>query len=222
MKIAIVGTSVEFEEFSQKFGKTHECIHFEDYQFLNQTGDIEVIFDFSISDNPENYSNYESGVDIPIFLNTVKMTLAELAIYYQFNEEMCYGFNGLPTFVNRDIIEVSTLSEKPNTKIFEQLATDFQFVDDRVGMVTPRIICMIINEAFYTIQEGTASKEDIDLGMKLGTNYPMGPFEWSEKLGVANVYELLEALHEDTKEERYKISAALKQAYLKSQRLTLQ
>ena len=50
---------------------------------------------------------------------------------------------------------------------------------------------MIINEAYYTVQEGTASREDIDLGMKLGTNYPMGPFEWSQAWGLNNIYELL-------------------------------
>ena len=59
--------------------------------------------------------------------------------------------------------------------------------------------------------------EDIDQGMKLGTNYPHGPFEWCEKIGIRNVYELLEALYEDTKEERYKICPALKKAYLKAQ-----
>ena len=72
-------------------------------------------------------------------------------------------------------------------------------VDDRVGMVTPRIIFMIINEAYFTVQEGTAGKADIDQGMKLGTNYPYGPFEWSDRIGLQHVYELLEAVYEDTK-----------------------
>ena len=76
---------------------------------------------------------------------------------------------------------------------------------------------MIINEAFYTLQEGTASPEDIDKGMKLGTNYPYGPFEWCERIGLAHVYELLEAMYEDTKEERYKICPLLKQQYLRMQ-----
>ena len=75
---------------------------------------------------------------------------------------------------------------------------------------------MIINEAFYTVQEGTASKEDIDQGMRLGTNYPFGPFEWAQKIGIADVYETLEAIYEDTKEERYKICPLLKKAYLSS------
>ena len=50
--------------------------------------------------------------------------------------------------------------------------------------------------------------------MKLGTNYPFGPFEWSEKIGLVKVYELLEAIYDDTKEERYKICPKLKNEYL--------
>ena len=62
--------------------------------------------------------------------------------------------------------------------------------------------------------EGTASREDIDTGMKLGTNYPMGPFEWVAKWGLANIYELLEAMYLDSKDERYKTCPLLKQEYL--------
>jgi 3-hydroxybutyryl-CoA dehydrogenase len=91
-----------------------------------------------------------------------------------------------------------------------------RFVESRVGMVTPRIICMIINEAYFTVQEGTASKEDIDLGMKLGTAYPKGPFEWCAQIGVINVYEVLNALYQDTRDERYKICPKLKTEYLRA------
>lgn len=222
MNIAVVGNVSEFEELKEKFNGVHNCIHFVDHNFLNEELQADAIFDFSISDNPEHFSYYETVHEVPIFVNTVKMTIAELAVYYQLNEAQIFGFNGLPTFVNRDVLEVTSLAENPDLSIFDLLTTDYQLVADRVGMVTPRIICMIINEAFYTVQEGTASPEDIDLGMKLGTNYPMGPFEWLGKIGISNVFEMLEALFEDTKEERYKISAALKQAYLKEQKLTLQ
>ena len=118
---------------------------------------------------------------------------------------------------DREFVEVSVLNSDDApalAKVCQQLGTPYLLVDDRVGLVTPRVICMIINEAYYTVQEGTASREDIDLAMKLGTNYPYGPFEWCGKLGIRNVYELLHALYEDTKDERYKISALMKKEYL--------
>jgi 3-hydroxybutyryl-CoA dehydrogenase len=73
---------------------------------------------------------------------------------------------------------------------------------------------MIINEAYYTVQEGTANRADIDQAMKLGTNYPLGPFEWCHKIGIADVYETLEAIYNDTHDERYKICSLLKHDYL--------
>jgi len=213
MNILIVGDKENFEEAKNKFGD-HSYMHTGSLEAVSdKLHEQEVIFDFLIEETPENVEVY-SSLDCPVFLNTVKQTLSELNYIYGLSSNI-YGFNGLKTFVNRSLLEISTLADQPE-EILAQLDTDFQVVDDRVGMVTPRVILMIINEAFYTVQEGTASKEDIDSGMKLGTNYPMGPFEWLEKIGVRDVYETLEALYDDTKEERYKICPLLKKAYLVS------
>jgi 3-hydroxybutyryl-CoA dehydrogenase len=76
---------------------------------------------------------------------------------------------------------------------------------------------MIINEAYYTVQERTALPEDIDQAMKLGTNYPKGPFEWCREIGINNVYHLLDSMYLDTREERYKICSLLKQEWINSQ-----
>ncbi len=127
------------------------------------------------------------------------------------------GANFLPTFINRDKTEVSQLrpsNKRILAKLENELGLKPLIVADRVGMVTPRVICMIINEAFYTLQEGTASVEDIDQGMKLGTNYPMGPFEWADKIGISHVYELLRAVYEDTKDPRYQVCPMLKNLVL--------
>jgi 3-hydroxybutyryl-CoA dehydrogenase len=220
MKILVIGTERDFEEFEKKFTTNNELTFSPGYQVKSELTEFDVIFDFFIGDDPELFSNYEDQEDITLFVNSPKISLAEIS-YYQNNDVniQIFGFNGLPTFINREILEVSVLNQEQEQRLSDlcnSLGTDFQIAEDRVGMVTPRISCMIINEAFYTIQESTATPKDIDLGMKLGTNYPMGPFEWSEKIGIQNVYELLEALYDDTKEERYKICPALKKAYLKS------
>jgi 3-hydroxybutyryl-CoA dehydrogenase len=128
--------------------------------------------------------------------------------------------NGLPSFINRSLFEVSVLNDTNKgilNECMDKLNWKYTLVEDRVGMVTPRVIFMIINEACYTLQEGTASMQDIDTSMKLGTNYPFGPFEWSDKVGIKHVYETLEALYKDTKEERYKICPLLKTKYLKGE-----
>ncbi|MFY0594145.1 3-hydroxyacyl-CoA dehydrogenase family protein [Roseivirga sp.] len=219
MKILVVGTERDFEEFENKFGIEHDLTLDTRYQFHSTFASFDLVFDFFIGDDPELFNNYVGLEGVKLFVNTPKISLLELS-YFQNHvlDTKIFGFNGLPTFINRSLLEVSLLDDGDKNElsaICESLKTDFQIVKDRVGMVTPRIICMIINEAFFTVQEGTATPEDIDQGMKLGTNYPYGPFEWSLKIGIKNVYELLEAIYDDTKDERYKICPSLKQAYLK-------
>ena len=215
MKILIIGEEENFSEFKEKFGTNHEYTFLTELTSPRFISEKDLVFDFVIDENPDHYECYKEA-SIPVFLNTVKTSLAELAFVNGVTSAKIYGFNGLPTFLNRDLLEVTTLTDQRDelSQILEQLGTDFEIIEDRVGMVTPRIIFMIINEAFYTVQEGTAAREDIDLGMKLGTNYPYGPFEWMDRVGIHHVYETLEAIYEDTKDERYKICPLLKREYM--------
>jgi 3-hydroxybutyryl-CoA dehydrogenase len=74
-------------------------------------------------------------------------------------------------------------------------------VPDEIGFITPRVVSMIINEAFIALKEGVSTKGEIDTAMKLGTNYPYGPFEWAEKIGVEKIKSLLDKL--SMQEKRY-------------------
>lgn len=58
-----------------------------------------------------------------------------------------------------------------------------EFVKDQIGFIAPRVIACIINEAYLALQEGVSTKDQIDLAMQLGTNYPLGPFAWADKIG---------------------------------------
>jgi len=219
MKILVVGSPSNLQEFKEKFTENYDYGFFSDYSFgKDDLEKADIIFDFYIGDNPEQFELY-SNLNSNVFINAPKISLAELAYYQEGISCNLYGFNGLPTFLNRPLLEVSCFDDKAKAELASlcnDLATEFIVVDDRVGLVTPRVISMIINEAYFTLQEGTASVEDIDKGMKLGTNYPFGPFEWCGKIGLQNVYEVLEAIYDDTKDERYKICPLLKKEYLKA------
>jgi 3-hydroxybutyryl-CoA dehydrogenase len=220
MKILIIGEDANLQESRQKFGDDHQYTLADAHREADKlVEDFDLVVDFIIDEAPEQieiYTNYPGRV----LLNTAKITLTELTFHTRHKlKAQIFGFNGLPTFVNRELLEVSSMeaSHKPALKqLCDLLKTDFTNVDDRVGLVTPRVICMIINEAYYTVQEGTASRDDVDMAMKLGTNYPYGPFEWSKRIGLKHVYEVLEAVYEDTKDERYKICPLLKKEYLRS------
>jgi 3-hydroxybutyryl-CoA dehydrogenase len=219
MKILIIGERQNLDEFQSKFGSGHDYSlvgeHREAEKFL-ETNDL--TFDFVIDEEPDQFDIYTSK-EITVFLNTCKLSLGELS-HMSGHRMSCsiFGFNGLPTFLDRSILEVSLLKKDEEVKlkaICEKLGTAFLIVEDRVGLVTPRVISMIINEAYFAVQDGTGSREDIDLAMKLGTNYPYGPFEWSNRIGIKHIYELLDAVYEDTRDERYKICPLLKKEYLK-------
>jgi 3-hydroxybutyryl-CoA dehydrogenase len=181
----------------------------------------DVIFDLNFDDDPSNLPLYGALKEKAVFVCSVKLSLAE-AIYTTGTKVKCrlFGINALPTFLSQSKWEVGLYRkfETPQlTELMEALGIEYLPIEDRVGMVKPRIIFMIINEACYTLQEGTATIEDIDMGMKLGTNYPFGPFEWCDKIGVTSVFETLSAIYEDTKDERYKICPLLKTKYLKGE-----
>lgn len=220
MNILVIGEPVNLQECHQKFGDKHIYSRVDEHRdaekFLRNS---DLVFDFIIEEEVHQFEIYNEYA-ATAFINTCKVSLGELVhLTDHALQSTIFGFNGLPTFLSREVMEVSLWKpeDEPRLrKICNELKTDFLLVDDRVGLVTPRVVCMIINEAYYTVQEGTATRKDIDLAMKLGTNYPYGPFEWCQRIGVKHVYELIEALYDDTKDERYKICPLLKKEYLKS------
>lgn len=181
----------------------------------------DVVFDLNLDDDPSNLAYYAALKEKPVLVSAVKSSLAEM-VYATNAKVKCqlFGINPLPGFLEQSLWEVSAFRkfEFPALEqLLKKLQVNYAPVEDRVGMIKPRIIFMIINEACYTLQEGTAGIEDIDTSMKLGTNYPYGPFEWCDKIGITAVFETLTALYEDTKDERYKICPLLKTKYLRNE-----
>ena len=215
MQIIVIGEDRLFEELKLKLGNSHDYRHVIAGEVIDEPVETDLAVDFTVDESPENLASLLDKVRARVYLvNVIKSSLAENSFYLGELPANVIGFNGLPGFINTPVWEVSGVQE--GMALLEGVVgIEFRQVDDRVGMVTPRVICMIINEAFYTLQEGTASREDIDLGMKLGTGYPYGPFEWSERIGLNHVYELLEAMWEDTHDERYKICPLLKKEYIR-------
>ena len=90
-------------------------------------------------------------------------------------------------------------------------------IKESPGFITSRINAMIGNEAFYMLQEGIASAEDIDKALKLGLNHPMGPFELVDLVGLDTRLHILEYLHQSLG-DKYRPCPLLSQ-YVKAGRL---
>lgn len=69
---------------------------------------------------------------------------------------------------------------------------------------------MLINEAADALYYGIASKEDIDMAMTLGVNYPKGLLKWADETGIGECVRQIDALHYLYKEERYRCSVLLR------------
>jgi 3-hydroxybutyryl-CoA dehydrogenase len=234
MHLLIIDGAHMKAELEAKFGPDHQYTYFEiagatneEWQKLKREikgplRNSDVVFDFG-------HYKYWSTFDLvgkTVFLESSSTSLSQTI--WSVNDEQftttLFGFCGLSTLLNRPLLEVSLYNSENAPQLVEicaALGTDYRVVQDRVGLVTPRVICMLINEACYTLQEGTASIRDIDKSMKLGTSYPRGPFEWANLIGVSRVYAVLEAMWQDTHEERYKVCPLLKTMYLRGESFPL-
>lgn len=153
-------------------------------QYQNADAIIDLLYDESHQPILENL------LPALIIINSVEQTLQE-------TNNSIIRINGWNTFLRSSIIEASIAKEENKIRsqeVFSLFHKNLEWVPDEVGFITPRVISMIINEAFIALKEGVSTKEEIDTAMKLGTNYPHGPFEWAEKIGVRRVESLLRKL----------------------------
>jgi 3-hydroxybutyryl-CoA dehydrogenase len=85
-----------------------------------------------------------------------------------------------------------------------------QLVEDTPGLVVARTVAMLVNEAADAVQQGVCSSEGADIAMKLGVNYPAGPFEWLAGWDARGVIVVIEALDAAYRGERYRVSPWLR------------
>ena len=164
----------------------------------NPIPEADVYFDLCFEDEGLAFTVVK---DKPIFVNSV----IETNHSFPANVIRLNAWNG---FLERDSIEIAaTDSQIIVDDVLKALGWKYQIVPDIPGMIAPRVLAMIINEAYFGLGDEISTKAEIDIAMKLGTNYPMGPFEWSEKIGLKKVYALLKKL--SAQDTRYTVASAL-------------
>ena len=82
-----------------------------------------------------------------------------------------------------------------------------RLADERIG---EQVLAAVVNEAASAVTEGIAAPESIDTAMRLGANYPAGPLEWGERIGLVQVVRLLDALHAAVPDGRYRVVPLLR------------
>lgn len=124
--------------------------------------------------------------DRPVFINSVIDTLQETGAAGNI-----IRINGWAGFLSRPVWDMAGQISDPCREVMSALHKKIALAPDQPGLIAARIIGMIINEAYFTVGDGVSSREETDTAMKLGTNYPYGPFEWCTAIGTEKVAALL-------------------------------
>ena len=123
-------------------------------------------------------------------------------------EHGAVGFHLLPPL--EALVELTrgagtqTFAAEAAEDFFARLGFHAEWVEDAPGLVLGRLVCQLVNEAWFAVGEGVGSEADVDTGLMLGLGHPRGPIEWGEQIGLEHVIAVLDGLWHERREERYR------------------
>ncbi|MDR0839279.1 MAG: 3-hydroxybutyryl-CoA dehydrogenase [Oscillospiraceae bacterium] len=147
--------------------------------------------------------------------NTSSLSITELSSAVDRKDRFIgmHFFNPVPAMKLVEVIRGIFTSDE-TFKAIQELSVviekDPVEVQDAPGFIVNKILVPMINEAIVVLEEGVASAEDIDKAMKLGANHPMGPLALSDLIGNDIVLHIMEILHTETGDPKYRPAALLK------------
>jgi 3-hydroxybutyryl-CoA dehydrogenase len=150
----------------------------------------------------ETFARLDSlcGAEVVLASNTSALSVTEIAAATRRPERVLgmHFFNPVPKMKLVEIIralDTGQAAVAATTEVARRMGKETVVVKESPGFITSRINAMIGNEAFFMLQEGVATAEDIDKAVKLGLNHPMGPFEMADLVGLDTRLAVLEFLH---------------------------
>ena len=188
MKVAVIANDLQKEELLAQGLKDDVQV-----QWLSEVMPVQGVdcyLDLLFTPSAERTEQLKNLLPATIIVNDILTTLDKLP-------ENFTRINAWQGFLKRSMVEAACtdVTTKPIIEtVFKCFNKRTEWVPDTPGFISARVLGMIINEAYFALGEEVSSKEEIDTAMKLGTNYPYGPFEWGNKVGLKNVYDLLLAL----------------------------
>ena len=141
--------------------------------------------------------------------NTSSISLTKIAASTNRPDKIIgmHFFNPVPLMKLLEVIRGLATSDETTQTTIEvgtKMGKEPVEAQDSPGFISNRILCPMINEAIYTLQEGIGTAEAIDTVMRLGMNHPMGPLSLADLIGLDVVLFVMEVLHRDLGEDKYR------------------
>jgi 3-hydroxybutyryl-CoA dehydrogenase len=142
------------------------------------------------------------SADCLYFTNTSGLSITEMAAITARPEKVIgtHFFNPVPVMRLLEVIRAYQTSDETLAAALawgKKLGKECIIVKEAPAFAVNRILCTMINEAFYTLDEGVAIAEDIDKGMVLGCNHPIGPLALADLIGNDTLLRVMEGLHRE-------------------------
>lgn len=217
--IAIVGSSPLAEELSRLCREKGFSV-----EFKAAPGEIQSAPDLIVESSAgpaEEKKRIIGALDAmvapacPIVASCLRFSTTQIASWAQ-RPERIVGFATFYPIADKKVIELSAglktqeQSLREGEGFFQRLGKETARVREGAGLIFPRILSLLINEAVHTLSERVAAADEIDLAMRLGVNYPSGPLSWADRVGLDEVLAVLEGLQEETGDDRYRAAPLLK------------
>lgn len=183
MTIAVWGPDIAFEELSSGIKNIEWQRPSVFASFLH--ADASMLINLSEDAACQDYS----PTLLPVIIHSVVHGLTEQSL-----PPNVIRINGWPGFIKRPLWEYAGTLSESHARALSLMGKEAVSVPDEPGLVAARIISMIVNEAYFAKDEQVSTEPDIDIAMKLGTNYPYGPFEWAKLIGPEKIVSLLQRL----------------------------
>lgn len=153
--------------------------------------------------------------DALVVSNTSGLSITEMASVISYPERVMgfHFFNPVPVMKLVELIrgfETSEETYERARKLVESLGKESIDVKESPLFAVNRILVPMINEAIFVLQEGVASAEDIDKGMKLGANHPIGPLALADLIGLDTLLFIQDSLFEETQDSKYRAAPLLR------------
>jgi 3-hydroxybutyryl-CoA dehydrogenase len=148
--------------------------------------------------------------------NTSSLSITQLAASVEHPERFIglHFFNPVPMMGLIEVIRGLQTTDTTHVvalKLAERLNKTAITAGNRPGFVVNRILVPMINEAILVLQEGLATAQDIDDGMRLGCNQPIGPLALADLIGLDTLLAIIEAFHDGFNDSKYRPAPLLKE-----------